>query len=235
MNTQRIFLIALGLGLTISSASAHAYGVPYAQTLCNDPDYRCKVTGYKDSWASLFRDDREREVVMRLNRMNIELRPGTVIAIPKNLRQTSVMDISPFAFKIKPRGHKMVLVHLGEMAWGAYDKDGNLVNWGPASGGRGWCSDVNERCTTPVGKFTIQRKGDESCVSHKYPIGDGPRAPMPSCMFITQSGYALHGSYNVPGYAASHGCVRMYPSDARWLNHQFTTIGTKVVIVNPTI
>ncbi|CAN5292441.1 L,D-transpeptidase [soil metagenome] len=224
-----ILLLTLGLGLTINS---HAAGVRYGQTLCSDPAYRCMVTRNGDTWAGLWRNDREREVMMRLNRMNVELQPGTVIAVPKNLRQMSVMDISPFSYKIRPRGQKLLLVHLGELAWGAYDKEGNLINWGPASGGRGWCTDVNQRCNTPTGKFSIVSKGTESCVSKKYPIGDGPRAPMPQCMFF-HGGYALHGSYNVPGYAASHGCVRMYPSDARWLNHQFTTIGTRVVIVNP--
>jgi lipoprotein-anchoring transpeptidase ErfK/SrfK len=35
-------------------------------------------------------------------------------------------------------------------------------------------------------------------------------------------GYALHGSYDVPGYNASHGCVRMFVKDAKWLNQEFT-------------
>jgi lipoprotein-anchoring transpeptidase ErfK/SrfK len=50
-------------------------------------------------------------------------------------------------------------------------------------------------------------------------------------------GYALHGSSSVPGYRASHGCVRMFIEDARWLNEEFVTIsedsfmkGTRVVI-----
>ena len=34
-------------------------------------------------------------------------------------------------------------------------------------------------------------------------------------------GFALHGSYEVPGYHASHGCVRMFVNDAKWLNEEF--------------
>jgi lipoprotein-anchoring transpeptidase ErfK/SrfK len=48
-------------------------------------------------------------------------------------------------------------------------------------------------------------------------------------MFFSQY-YAIHGSYEVPNYNASHGCVRVKPSDAKWLSSNFISIGTKVVI-----
>jgi lipoprotein-anchoring transpeptidase ErfK/SrfK len=35
------------------------------------------------------------------------------------------------------------------------------------------------------------------------------------------NGFALHGSYEVPGYNASHGCVRIFVNDAKWLNQDF--------------
>ena len=51
---------------------------------------------------------------------------------------------------------------------------------------------------------------------------------MPYCMFF-HGGYALHGSNFVPDYNASHGCVRMSPDDAQWLNEDFVQEGlTKV-------
>jgi lipoprotein-anchoring transpeptidase ErfK/SrfK len=43
-------------------------------------------------------------------------------------------------------------------------------------------------------------------------------------------GYAIHGSYQVPGYNASHGCIRVHPSDAEWLSDNFVRYGTKVVV-----
>ncbi len=52
---------------------------------------------------------------------------------------------------------------------------------------------------------------------------------MPYCMFF-HGGYALHGSYELPGYNASHGCVRMYKADAEWLNQSFLRIGSKVIV-----
>jgi lipoprotein-anchoring transpeptidase ErfK/SrfK len=43
--------------------------------------------------------------------------------------------------------------------------------------------------------------------------------------------FALHGSYNVPGYNDSHGCVRLFVNDAQWLNQEFTDgERTKVIV-----
>jgi len=55
----------------------------------------------------------------------------------------------------------------------------------------------------------------------------------PLCLIACISwGFALHGSYEVPGYNASHGCVRIFVDDAEWLNEDFTDIGTRVYITN---
>jgi len=53
---------------------------------------------------------------------------------------------------------------------------------------------------------------------------------MPYCMRFYK-GYALHGSYQVEDYDASHGCVRMIPSSAKWLSDNFVDIGTTVIIL----
>jgi lipoprotein-anchoring transpeptidase ErfK/SrfK len=42
-------------------------------------------------------------------------------------------------------------------------------------------------------------------------------------------GFAIHGSPSVPGYPASHGCVRITMGDARWLPSQVPN-GTPVWI-----
>ncbi|MCX7124554.1 MAG: L,D-transpeptidase, partial [Gammaproteobacteria bacterium] len=41
--------------------------------------------------------------------------------------------------------------------------------------------------------------------------------------------FALHGS-TLPGYNASHGCVRLFFDDAKWLNQDFLNIGTRVTV-----
>lgn len=121
-------------------------------------------------------------------------------------------------------------VDLSNLSWSAYDNQGELIRSGRVSGGKEFCPDIGRQCETITGTFTIYRKGDEHCKSTIYPIGRGG-APMPYCMFF-HGGYALHGSYSVPNYNASHGCVRMSPDDAQWLNEEFVIEGVTKVITH---
>lgn len=114
-----------------------------------------------------------------------------------------------------------------ELRWFAY-YNGSLINSGRASGGRYYCPDIGKPCKTPVGVFQVSRKGGIDCKSSKYPIGKG-NAPMPYCMFF-KGGFAIHGSWALPNYNASHGCIRVHPEDARWLNQAFMSSGTRVIV-----
>lgn len=114
------------------------------------------------------------------------------------------------------------------LSWKAVDSSGRVVRSGRASGGRNYCPDIHRGCRTPSGTYHIISKGGAGCKSSRYPVGKGG-APMPYCMFFSRY-YAVHGSYDVPNYNASHGCVRVTPSDARWLNQHFMRIGTRVVV-----
>jgi len=215
-----VAVIRIIAGICIFSLSSICFAT-YGSMLCkNNPDVSCHVVRGGESWNSLFPNDEQRDLVMRLNRMNIRLHPGMVIAIPKNFNGLDKMRIAPFAKQINASGRKLILVSLEQLAWGAYDEQGVLQNWGPVSGARGYCPDIGQGCHTPHGYFTIYEKEGPGCVSSKFPVGEGG-APMPYCMFF-HGGFALHGSYEVPGYNASHGCVRMYPDDAKWLNQEFT-------------
>ena len=54
------------------------------------------------------------------------------------------------------------------------------------------------------------------------------------CISIEE--YALHGSFTVPGHRDSHGCIRLFTEDAKWLNKEFIDLpkkgqkGTLVII-----
>ncbi|HRD70071.1 MAG TPA: L,D-transpeptidase [Legionella sp.] len=114
------------------------------------------------------------------------------------------------------------------LSWKAINENGKVIRTGRGSGGKGYCSDIRRGCKTPAGSYRIISKGGAGCRSSRYPVGRGG-APMPYCMFFSKY-YAIHGSYDVPNYNASHGCVRVKPGDANWLSKNFIRIGTRVVI-----
>lgn len=114
------------------------------------------------------------------------------------------------------------------LQWKAINEQGHVVRTGHGSGGRGYCPDIRRSCRTPTGTYSVHSKGDAGCRSSRYPVGHGG-APMPYCMFFSKY-YAIHGSPDVPNHNASHGCIRVLPSDARWLNHHFIQTGTTVVV-----
>ncbi|KTD17098.1 L,D-transpeptidase [Legionella jordanis] len=229
-----ILLLALILATTTAAWSHKRFG----ETLCNHPDYFCITIKPGETWANLFPDAQSRDIVRRVNRMNISLRPGIVIAVPKNLDRITIYDVSPFPRYIESDGEKTIYVSQDMLAWGAYDESGELIWWGPISSGADKCPGVIGGCTTPTGAYRIIRKQDIDCISTAFPRradGDNGGAEMPYCMHFFR-GYALHGSGEVPGYRASHGCIRLFTEDARWLNEEFIDIpggglrGTRVII-----
>lgn len=234
---KKIFFGLLIGALFLSSRPGFSKTVRFGEILCADPRFSCVEIEEGDKWDSLWPDEEKRNILRRLNRMNIRLRKGMKIALPKNLESVTLLEIAPFPKKIESGGEKEVRVDLNRLAWGAYDAEGNLVDWGPASGGKSWCPDVGYACRTPAGEYRVFGKGGAKCKSSKFPIPKGG-APMPYCMHF-KPGYALHGSYEVPGFNASHGCVRLYPEDAKRLNEDFIETpnkenayrGTKVVIL----
>jgi len=95
-----------------------------------------------------------------------------------------------------------------------YDADGWIVR-APVSTG------VKDR-ETPAGVFTVVEKDKD----HRSTMYDD--AWMPNMQRITWNGLALHGG-PLPGYAASHGCVRMPYGFAEKLFDK-TRIGMRVII-----
>jgi len=199
----------------------------YGEMICQNEGYTCVKVQKGQSWESLFPDENQRAIVMRLNRINERLFRGEIIAVPENLNNMDYMQLSPFEQNIGPTGYKQIIVDPVVMAFAAYDENGNLVRWGPASLGRDWCPDIGSRCRSKPGAYKIYEKRGEGCFSSKFPVPDGG-APMPFCMFF-RGGYAIHSS-ELPGYNASHGCIRIFYEDAEWLNHEFASIGTPIIV-----
>jgi hypothetical protein len=86
------------------------------------------------------------------------------------------------------------------------------------------CSTGKAGHDTPTGTFTILQKAREH-YSSTY-----NEAPMPNMERLTWSGIALHAG-NLPGYPASHGCVRL-PMQFSALLFTVTHVGTTVTITD---
>ena len=84
------------------------------------------------------------------------------------------------------------------------------------------CSTGKPGHETPTGVFTILQKDKNH---HSSTYND---APMPNMNRLTWDGVALHAG-NLPGYPASHGCVRL-PMDFSALLFTVTHVGSPVII-----
>jgi hypothetical protein len=108
----------------------------------------------------------------------------------------------------------MAIVSLHDQRITVYDADGWTLRAPVSSGQKGR--------ETPAGIFSIIQKEAE----HYSNLYDD--AYMPHMQRITWSGIALHGG-PLPGYPASHGCVRMPFDFAARLFHE-TRLGLRVIV-----
>jgi L,D-transpeptidase catalytic domain len=108
----------------------------------------------------------------------------------------------------------MAIVALKEQRVTIYDADGQIMR-APVSSGQ---TDYE----TPAGIYSVIQKEAE----HYSNLYDD--ASMPFMQRITWSGIALHAG-PLPGYAASHGCVRMPYEFAKHL-FDITKIGMRVIV-----
>jgi hypothetical protein len=111
-------------------------------------------------------------------------------------------------------GPERVVVSLGDQLAYLYRGD-QLMAVSTISSGK-------DEKPTPTGVFSVLNK-TPMYRSKKY-----DNAPMPFAQFITDYGVALHAGYN-PGYAASHGCIRLPSAFAKKL-YSITDRGTPVLI-----
>ena len=116
--------------------------------------------------------------------------------------------------ELSPSGPLMVLISVPEQTMHVY-RNGILI-------GRTTVSTGSKGHSTPGGVFTILGKSKEY-YSKKY-----DNAPMPNMQRLTDTGICMH-SGNLPGYPASHGCIRM-PYDFSQLLFSVTSQGGTVVV-----
>ena len=108
----------------------------------------------------------------------------------------------------------MAIVSLRDQRVTIYDATGGTMRSGVSSGRTDY--------ETPVGIYSVLQKEEE----HYSNVYDD--ASMPFMQRITWSGVALHGGA-LPGYPASHGCVRLPESFAQRL-YPLTKVGMRVIV-----
>jgi hypothetical protein len=114
----------------------------------------------------------------------------------------------------RPQGPLIVAISIEKQVLKVYDANGYFAETPISTGMRGH--------PTPMGVFSVIQK-------HKYHrsnIYSG--APMPYMQRITWSGVAMHAGV-LPGYPASHGCIRM-PMNFAVKMWGWTRMGVRVVI-----
>jgi hypothetical protein len=116
--------------------------------------------------------------------------------------------------EVSPEGPVVMVVSLPEQKAYVY-RNGVLIGASTVSTGK-------KGHETPTGVFTILQKNEDH-YSNIY-----NNAPMPYMQRLTWSGVALHAG-KLPGYPASHGCVRMPYEFARKL-YGATKTGLTVVV-----
>jgi hypothetical protein len=170
------------------------------------PSYRVeKISGGRD--LERLRAELGEEgmaLLERINRRDLRhMRRGVVLQVPNAM--LPLPAFSPFPESVKPleRIPKTVLVSLRVQAFAAYEYD-RQVAWGPISAG------TRKQPTPPNLYHTNWRSPrrvstiNSSWIMRWY------------YNIHTSMGIAFH-EYDMPGYPASYGCIRLLRSDARWL------------------
>jgi len=142
--------------------------------------------------------------LLKLNRLDAQhLRAGVTLVIPEQVDELT--NFSPFPQRLETVRDvpKLIIVSLRVQAFGAYEF-GNLVRWGPTSSGK-------KASPTPAGVYHTNWKSKATRSS----INDEWLLPW-YFNLDNQSGISFH-QYDLPGYPASHGCLRLIEDDAAWI------------------
>lgn len=149
-------------------------------------------------------DSSKMRIILAVNRVDYAKWQRLDTLIVPDTFMVDFMQYSPFPKQISSidKVHKMILYSQGIQAFGAYE-NGNLVRWGPISTGKKSTPTPNYLYHTNWrSKKTVSTIDDEWIMEWYFNMGNF-------------SGVSMH-QYEMPGYPASHACVRLYKEDAMW-------------------
>ncbi len=154
-----------------------------------------------DSFKTKFSAE-DQNIIFALNRMDSwRLKEGKSLVVPDTLTG-DLMDYSPFpnSLEIFDSIPKAVLISRRVQAVALYEK-GKMITWGPASTGK-------QSTQTPAGLYygNYKAKRKISTINKDW--------IMPYYFnYMNREGIGTH-KYSLPGYPASHGCVRLREQEA---------------------
>lgn len=199
----------LVLGLTLALATpAFAQPVPDTCAIHYPSDARIAWTCLRirrgETLHGLFGS--QWQAVLRFNRIDRRhIYPGVRIKVPRHLHQVDHFTPLPTLYPPALGTPKFILVDLTEQFLGAYANGRRVMSFPITSGSR--------TKPTPVGLFKVTAY-DRRHSSSLYDL-EGTDKPYPMHyalrFFVSANGIAdwIHGR-DVPGYAASHGCIGLY-------------------------
>jgi lipoprotein-anchoring transpeptidase ErfK/SrfK len=145
------------------------------------------------------------DIILALNRVDRKnLKRKDSLVVPDTI-VTNWKYYSPLPLKVEEAFQipKLIVVSQKVQAFAAYQL-GNLILWGPTSTGK-------EETPTPNGLFHTNWKAEETTSTF-----DDEWTLKWNFNLDNFEGVALH-QYEMPGYPASHSCVRLYEKDAEWI------------------
>jgi lipoprotein-anchoring transpeptidase ErfK/SrfK len=141
-------------------------------------------------------------------------RPAPAQQRPQRARPRQAKKVVAPKDQVKPQGPLIIAISIQRQTLKVYDANGFFAETPISTGTKGH--------PTPMGVFSIIQKRK----LHHSNIYSG--APMPFMQRITWSGIAMHAGV-LPGYPASHGCIRMPMAFASRM-WNWTKMGARVVI-----
>lgn len=191
---------------------------------------RNKDTAIRDSARAMFKalTPAERAIVLRLNRVDAASykRLDTMIVPDKIDTAWMAYTVFPEELPMIKDVRKMVFFAYYQEAFAAYES-GKLVKWGPTNMGK-------KASPTPTGLFSANWKAKESIST----VDDEWKLKW-NFNVHNKGGVGWH-QYQLPGYPASHSCMRLLEADAYWLytwaeqwilkDNQLAAQGTPVII-----
>ncbi|CAA7194644.1 hypothetical protein CHRY9293_00931 [Chryseobacterium potabilaquae] len=149
--------------------------------------------------------EKERYAILALNRLDSKNRWNSDTLVVPVKMDTTLMSYSPFPMQIDILSgvKKFVIFSYPIQAYGVYS-NGSLVKWGPTSMGK-----KTAQTTRGLTFANWKKKLAISTVSTEWKL--------PYNVNIHNLGGIGWHQYDLPGYPASHSCLRLLLKDAEWL------------------